>query len=1049
MNRFSRAREYTPPKSPFDMNFIGQAMAYKQSKVDANRALIQDTIDNIMSLTIDKPEARDYLYQRVEQLVNNVNSYRTSDLSNDAVARNISSYVNTAMDDTVINAYAGTMEGRKMEQYYDRLMMEDPEKYNEANKAFAMSPYYNWLRDGKAGSRLAPLQVSNYVNYTKEAEDVIKQMQKAREGGMEWQYPDPENDGYMITKKIDQMTPDEVEQAIYNSLSPGARKQMYVDGWYMANTRPESFSEEGFNGYVSTVNSGYDRKKAALTAQMAGATGERYDELRRSFDILEQRRGQFNNQARQIYSSGDRAQMGAFMVENNFLQGMSQTWSYDKSSRKMEKDPAYWEKRKYELDLKKLEVDAAYKAEQAKNAAEELRIKKSTAEADIRLKDAQAQKALKEAGGKSGAGSNMGVTFDAEAEYSEKKPGTLTQARLNTAQKAIDESTRNLINQLSKEGVESIGAWMEEAKASGDPKYDGLSDQEMFVTYFDENGGATNSYLANGSALDEYRSIVDARNEMDRPMKVLKKFDEYQSDVMSMLPEAALEYARNNPFLYVRSHGTYLADLVDFDANRPSGLSDEEVIANVVADKYLDEIYGTDIGFTTTPDPLTSFGALGIPVPRITLKEGIDIEKASTPEMAGVLNKISNILGESAKLEDVFMDTGEYGWIVKPEKKEELKTTKIIRGLIAARSSGSGSGAGFYVDSYIKHLKILGGAGAKGIANLLPGGAAIGMVADAVSRVIASNDPVSEIIKRAADPNVLAEIENENFKERTPKAKQLIKDSKEDKAEYERWVNLYVGQVEAKGYATNMGKFAESKIKAPNVIAIQEVVADDGTIGYSMYMNGDKSTAVQVNKRTLDENGIIIDDRNLLSVKDLGLKTKKVSVASEDNRNYARALSNMGIRGVATKTEIMNTLLDSHPEIMRENNVDESGSYVPTQIGQEAVVAAHGVDAFEVGLEGFTAGGVPGLRVYLYDASKGESSKVPVYQYVIDGVEYANEAVERLEICPQYYVTLGYEHCLAEYKAGRARGVNTGKRNWNNLLRVAAKTARLDGAGEQ
>lgn len=1039
MNRFSRAREYTPPKSPFDMNFIGQAMAYKQSKVDANRALIQDTIDNIMSLTIDKPEARDYLYQRVEQLVNNVNSYRTSDLSNDAVARNISSYVNTAMDDTVINAYAGTMEGRKMEQYYDRLMMEDPEKYNEANKAFAMSPYYNWLRDGKAGSRLAPLQVSNYVNYTKEAEDVIRQMQKAREGGMEWQYPDPENDGYMITKKIDQMTPDEVEQAIYNSLSPGARKQMYVDGWYMANTRPESFSEEGFNGYVSTVNSGYDRKKAALTAQMAGATGERYDELRRSFDILEQRRGQFNNQARQIYSSGDRAQMGAFMVENNFLQGMSQTWSYDKSSRKMEKDPAYWEKRKYELDLKKLEVDAAYKAEQAKNAAEELRIKKSTAEADIRLKDAQAQKALKEAGGKSGAGPNGGVTFDAVAEYSEKRPGEFLQARLSTAQKKIDDSTSKLVSQLSPESVESIGAWMEEAKASDDPKYAGLSDQEMFVAYFDENGGATNSYLANGSALDDYRSIINARSEMDQPMKALKKFDDYQSEVLTMTDDVLDEYIKKNGYKYAGTDGIHhlsgksYSSVIEQETDDEKKLKGVDLIkkeakVNVLAEKYVDRIFNYDAD-VSLPGWKDTFSLNPLDrLPKVSFGGSVNMEKASSPEMAGILRKIASTAGEDISLDDVFIQT-ENGWTVKPKAEGEPYTTTAIRAFFEDKAKR---------DPIKEAAKEILTANAPGYH-----------LYSAYKTLTEEVDPVDELLDRATDQRVLADIANESLKERSPKARQLIKDSKETQKEYNDWVNLYVGQVEAKGYATNMGKFAESKIKAPNVIAIQEVVADDGTIGYSMYMNGDKSTAVQVNKRTLDENGIIIDDRNLLSVKDLGLKTKKVSVASEDNRNYARALSNMGIRGVATKTEIMNTLLDSHPEIMRESNVDESGSYVPTQIGQEAVVAAHGVDAFEVGLEGFTAGGVPGLRVYLYDASKGESSKVPVYQYVIDGVEYANEAVERLEICPQYYVTLGYEHCLAEYKAGRARGVNTGKRNWNNLLRVAAKTARLDGAGEQ
>lgn len=1039
MNRFSRAREYSKPVSPFDMNFIGQAMAYKQNKVDANRALIQDTIDTIMSMDIAKPEAKQYLYTRVQDMVNNVNSYRDSDLSNDGVARNISAYINNAIDDTVLNAYAGTMEGRKLEQYYDRQMLEDPEHYNERNKAFALAPFYKWQQDGNPGSRLAPLQVSNYVDYNKQAQDVLKQMREAQKNGMEWQYPDPNDTGYMITKKIDKMTPAEVQQAIYNSMSPEARKQIYIDGWYMANTQPDSFTPEALSNYVSGINGDYDRNKAALRAQMAGAVGDsqRYDELRNSYDLLDEQRTAFNNQARQIFSSGNIEQMGAFMVENNFLRGMGQTWSYDKSSIKMENDPSYWNRMNYQqrlvedqrnaakiavdLKLKETKISADIKAKERS-----LNIQEQLAAADMGLKQSQielnAAKAAKLAkegkgGGKTGANgltdySGLGVVTD--AELSKMGDGITAedyvQGRINQFSSSIKDNVTKILTDIKPADREALNAWIEEAKSSGDPEYTGLSNEDMVVAYFDKNGGAANEMLTNGNALDSYSNIKDFQVQMDKPMKVIKEFDAYQNDVLSEAEDVILNMDENRKFPYISSNGEIWRDRIGYlrgkeDFEQKKG----RYLANMLGYEYLNEISGLSANAR-----FDAQRTLGIDV---DVRKAIDVEKASKPAMTNLLNKIAEYNGEHVNFEDVFVDTEGKGWAIKSEEEGEPYTVKMLRDLWEYKLK----------DDEQTSL----------------GNALKGPLYGTISALREGDDPVKDLVKRATDPKVFADLANEYVQERTPKKMTVSKkaEDKDEKEFYDKLFGLYGAIGEADPYISSLSKFQKAKAKTPDSVSIMEDAMADGSIGYSIYINGDPSNRVPVPARTLAENGINIASDTFIKTKDLDLRKAKVNVGSNTNSVYSKHLINTGVGGIASKPEIMNTLLDSYPEIFRAPATDSTGvaSYVPTPMGEEAIEMANGVDKFEVGAEGYTSNGVPGIKVYLYDASQKDEQKTPVYQYTLDGVEYANETLKRLSICPQYFVVKGYEMAIGTYKAGAARGTQAGKTDWDRMLKVVRK----------
>lgn len=1012
MNRFSRAREYSKPVSPFDMNFIGQAMAYKQNRVDANKALIQDTIDNIMGLTIDKPEAREYLYGKVEQLVNNVNAYRNTDLSNDSVARNISSYINNAMDETVLNAYAGTMEGRKTEQYYDKLMLEDPERYNERNKAFDLSSYYRWLQDGKAGSRLAPIQISKYVDYTKQSQDVLKQMREAQKNGMEWQYRDPDNPGYLITKKIDKMTSDEVQQAVYNSLSPEARKQIYIDGWYMANTQPQAFTPESLNQYVSGVNGDYDRNKAALRAQMAGAVGDRqrYEELRKSYDILDERRTAFNNQARQIFSSGDIAQMGAFMVENNFLRGMGQTWAYDKSSIKMESDPSYWNKKRLEWDMNKAQIDAVFRKEELGLSAqrlgldieklglskEELELKREQLALDteykksqIELNRAKAIEALSGGGGRStgsrgyepgnyaGVGVSVNTVMDTSGDLMPADKRVAAEIKTYT-----DDRNKNIMEldkALTPEARSDINAWISKAREESPDQYASLSDQEMMVKYFDENGGFANEYLQRNNALSYLQNAKRAARHLDTPLKIANEYQDYQAAIISDNKARAAEIIRSNSddvFVVTYSGGVVPASKAEY-------LSDGQLLANALAEDFIRNNLSTN-----TPS--------GLFYGRPAFFNKLDANKVNSPSMVSYFKQISNLVGEDVSIDDVFVpdETGNYYEV----SDSDSYVAKLMRGILGLNASEGNKPADF-------------------------------------SGLSMNAGGLKEIVSLVNNPSEFESLSNKYINTLvTPLGQGVSEKAPAKTPEKELYIKVHA-------LYSNLAdpKAVEKMEKNPNKTATLTSIVDPntGSVSYGIYMNGDQRNMVAVDAATLKRSGIDVDAARKTPVEKMDPIYNSVKLAASTNDIYAEYISGLtGATGFASKTEIQNSLLDEYPDLL---SVSTPQGPAATDFGREAMNLAENIEKIGVGIEGYSNGNTKGVRVSLYDNAKEESSRVPVYTFNIPGIEWADNAQDWLEACPQFFVLQGLRNVLDEYKIGVMRGNLSAKSAWDSIYRITMK----------
>ena len=114
-SQYSILRQYAPYVSPYNIDLVKDVMMYKQQKVDAAREKIYTQVDYLMGQEIDKPEARAYMEDKMSGVIANINQkFKGVDLSSDGVTRAIQGEISSVLDDTVINAIAGTKEGKRV-----------------------------------------------------------------------------------------------------------------------------------------------------------------------------------------------------------------------------------------------------------------------------------------------------------------------------------------------------------------------------------------------------------------------------------------------------------------------------------------------------------------------------------------------------------------------------------------------------------------------------------------------------------------------------------------------------------------------------------------------------------------------------------------------------------------------------------------------------------------------------------------------------------------------------------------------------------------------
>lgn len=353
-SQYSILRQYAPYVSPYNIDLVKDVMMYKQQKVDAAREKIYTQVDYLMGQEIDKPEARAYMEDKMSGVIANINQkFKGVDLSSDGVTRAIQGEISSVLDDTVINAIAGTKEGKRMHKIISDLQINNPELYSAANAYVALKPYNEWVNDGKAGSRLAPLQYTPYTDYNKELKDRIDFISKLHKGA-KVQIPILDKDGHPtgavqeVTK--DMLTPEQIASFALSGLSDKARQQMQVEAIYMVDSNPSLYSYNSVLGFMDKQISDKQKYVDALTADLSGLGSDPAkkemveNEIKRAKSEIASMKSEFSRIDERTYDP----YLGAMkVIENNFINNAAASYAYDNSSFIIKADELYWKTKEY------------------------------------------------------------------------------------------------------------------------------------------------------------------------------------------------------------------------------------------------------------------------------------------------------------------------------------------------------------------------------------------------------------------------------------------------------------------------------------------------------------------------------------------------------------------------------------------------------------------------------------------------------------------------------------------------------------------------------
>ena len=572
-SQYSILRQYAPYVSPYNIDLVKDVMMYKQQKVDAAREKIYTQLDYLMGQGIDKPEARAYMEDKMSGVIANINQkFKGVDLSSDGVTRAIQGEISSVLDDTVINAISGTKEGRRMHKMLSDLQINNPEFYSAANAYAALKPYNEWVNDGKAGSRLAPLQYTPYTDYNKELKDRIDFISKLHKGA-KVQIPILDKDGHPtgavqeVTK--DMLTPEQIASFALSGLSDKARQQMQVEAIYMVDSNPSLYSYDSVLGFMNKQISDKQRYVDALTADLSGLGSDPAkkemveNEIKRAKSEIASMKSEFSRMDERTYDP----YLGAMkVIENNFINNAAASYAYDNSSFIIKADELYWKTKEYNqrerlanLNFEKWKIEFEY--ERNRDIAKFEYGKKKDEARIAKLRSSGAGAAGGRAGSRAmqvGVGTNSGGTISANPiETKNISISEETHKKFNKAYTDLVTSGSRLSTALGAENMKNIQAAISRNMTDETSGYKYLMDEEKLLKYIKDNGGLSNDMFdklpmaERKAATDAYMQLNSAVDKMDIENDRIKKENKIYDNIVSEIANAIAQKEGGKPEEYI------------------------------------------------------------------------------------------------------------------------------------------------------------------------------------------------------------------------------------------------------------------------------------------------------------------------------------------------------------------------------------------------------------------------------------------------------------------------------------------------------------------
>lgn len=627
-SQYSILRNYGKYVSPYNMDVMMQGMGYMQQKIDTNRQAINEYADYIINSDIIKPQDREYLQNRLNGLIQDVNNvYRKSNLASDGIARSIQARLGEALDTRVLNAIAGTREIRSFSEKMEDMKLNNPKMYSPINEAEAFADAVAWMNDGQVGTRLNPIHYTPYTDYHAEIDEKMKNfisLNKGKKVNVPVIDANGNRTGKMREMYIDEMSYAQVRDIAMASISENGKAQMQLEGRYMARTNPDLFNVQSTSDFLKGYIDDFSAKEESIRAKLKGVGNDKVKKARLESELADitKQKNDFVEEAEGVIGSNyspERA--GMFMVRQQFLRGVGLRWSYNNSYETFGVDDYYFKANQQMMERAKLNETKRHNLAMEKSAL--IRARKS------------GKSKNRNGGGDDMTGPTV-VTKSANLEDVNISDEFMNGFIAN--EKAVNTGMENFVKSLSDDAKRKIDAWAYDPENSNVVK--DMDRDQIIMTYFKANGGSTNTLLDyNGK--DSYIKLLGLNNQRNKYSKINEGFNKAENTVSDGVDAIIEKEARSYEGSGIDiSYGFGTFNLGDIN-NNGDKVFDIDGINDITLDDWA---------------KLSAYSSLlndNINVVNSNIQGEAPYVSVDSGQSSVLLDKINNLMGTSFSLDDI------------------------------------------------------------------------------------------------------------------------------------------------------------------------------------------------------------------------------------------------------------------------------------------------------------------------------------------------------------------------------------------------------------
>lgn len=473
----------------------------KQRRYDEGIQKIQANIENIAGLPVVRDIDKAYLQSKLNELGGKLKTVAAGDFSNYQLVNSVGGMANQIIKDPlVLNAVSSAAKYKK-----------ELETLQAARAKGESSPSNEWVFSNAASKWLNDTDPKSsfdgyyqpYVNWKKNALDIVKSLTK--DETITDDAFDVDASGKLVItdaivrKKMSGISPDKIEQALLNGLTPGDFNQMKIDSLYnYSNQDAEKFRNTINTTYGNRIKVYADQITTLENAKSSTTSAIEKEKLNNQILSINKVINSINKEQNSLIGAIDSGNIDAAKAQfgtHNSISGFAEALSNTQISQTYESNPF---------------ADIALKREQMRNQVNQFWTKYYQDERQnaIRNNIEQRKLEIEEAKAKGYGGVLTGMDLANVLGVPESEIGSYL---LNNATRTVEEG-ENKLNTLKQTFLKSTGKdekWLAQQEVAWEKNPNGVD--PVVGSYFNQVANIQREVISNQMMLGNLDAEADAQ----------------------------------------------------------------------------------------------------------------------------------------------------------------------------------------------------------------------------------------------------------------------------------------------------------------------------------------------------------------------------------------------------------------------------------------------------------------------------------------------------------------------------------------------------------